>query len=85
MMVAADLSRTVAVGLLAVLSLAHVLELWHVVAVVALYGVGAAFFAPASDALVPELLDGEALAQANALDQMLRPLLLPRSRRKASS
>ncbi len=46
------------------------------VALVAVYGTGAAFFAPASDALVPELLSGSALGQANALDQMLRPLVL---------
>ena len=37
---------------------------------------GGAFFAPAFDAIVPELLPSERLAQANALDQLARPLVL---------
>jgi Transmembrane secretion effector len=35
-----------------------------------------AFFNPASDALVPQLLPAEALPQANSLDQLIRPLAL---------
>ena len=42
----------------------------------ALYGAATAFFDPAFDALVPEVLRGEALAQANSLDQLIRPLAL---------
>jgi DHA3 family tetracycline resistance protein-like MFS transporter len=75
-MVAADLARGVAVGLLAVLSLTGALELWHIVGLVVLYGGGAAFFAPAFDAIVPELLPADRLAQANALDQVVRPVAL---------
>src|SRR4029079_7864435 len=37
-MLAADVARGIAVGLLAILSLTGVLALWHVVALVALYG-----------------------------------------------
>ena len=40
------------------------------------YGAATAFFDPASDALVPELLPAEALAQANSLDQLIRPVAL---------
>ena len=75
-MIAADLLRGVAVGLLALLSLTGALELWHVVALVVFYGTGAAFFAPAFDAIVPELLPAERLGQANALDQLVRPIAL---------
>ena len=75
-MLAADLVRCAAVGVLAVLSLTGALELWHIVIVVVFYGSGAAFFAPAFDAIVPELLPADRLAQANALDQVVRPIAL---------
>jgi DHA3 family tetracycline resistance protein-like MFS transporter len=73
-MLAADLARGLAVAALAALSLSGALQLWHVVAIVGLYGAGTAFFNPAFDAVVPELLPPEALAAANALDQVVRPL-----------
>jgi DHA3 family tetracycline resistance protein-like MFS transporter len=75
-MLGADLARGVAVGLMAVLSLAGVLALWQVAALVALYGAGTAFFSPAFDALVPEVLPAEQLAAANSLDQFVRPIAL---------
>ena len=43
-------------ALMAGLALGGQLELWHLVALAALYGTGSAFHAPAFDALVPELL-----------------------------
>jgi MFS family permease len=75
-MLSADLVRGVAVGLMAVLSLTSALELWHVVVLVAVYGVGTAFFSPAFDAIVPDVLPPESLGQANSLDQFVRPLAL---------
>ena len=75
-MLAADVARGIAVGLLAILSLSGVLVLWHVVALVALYGAGAAFFGPAFDAIVPDVLPAAELPQANALDQFVRPVAL---------
>jgi MFS family permease len=75
-MLATDLVRGLALGLLAVLSLTGALELWHVAAIAAVYGAGTAFFSPAFDALVPELLPADELAQANALDQFVRPIAL---------
>jgi hypothetical protein len=75
-LVGADLLRACALALLAGLTIGGQLELWHVVALAAVYGTGSAFHAPAFDALVPELLAGERLAQANALDQLMRPLAL---------
>jgi MFS family permease len=75
-MLAADAARGLLVGVLAVLSLTGALELWHMVALVAGYGAGAAFFGPAFDAITPEVLPEEELAQANALDQLVRPAAL---------
>jgi MFS family permease len=75
-MLAADITRGIAVALMAVLSLTGVLALWHVVALVALYGAGAAFFGPAFDAIVPDVLPASELPQANSLDQFVRPIAL---------
>jgi DHA3 family tetracycline resistance protein-like MFS transporter len=75
-MLGADLMRGLAVGLMALLSITGTLVLWQVAALVALYGAGSAFFSPAFDALVPEVLPAEQLAEANALDQFVRPIAL---------
>jgi MFS family permease len=75
LMVGADLVRAAAIGLLGVLSVTGVLELWHVVALIAFVGLGDAFFNPASTAIVPSLLPDEQLPQANALQGLVRPLM----------
>jgi transmembrane secretion effector len=75
-MLAADLARGAAVASLAALSLAGVLEVWHIAVLVAVYGSGQAFFGPAFDAIVPDVLPAAELGQANALDQFVRPLAL---------
>lgn len=75
-MIAADVTRGVAVAILAVLSLTGALELWHIIAIVAVYGGGQAFFDPSFDAIVPEVLPAEELPQANSLDQLVRPIAL---------
>ena len=67
-MVAADVLRGAAVTAIGVLSLTGALELWHVFALVAVYGVGEAFFGPAFGALVPQIVPQERLVAANALD-----------------
>ena len=75
-MLAADVVRALAVGAIAALSLTGSLELWHMIALVAVYGAGSAFFGPAFDAIVPDLLPPTELARANALDQLMRPIAL---------
>jgi DHA3 family tetracycline resistance protein-like MFS transporter len=75
-MLFADVVRALAVGVLAVLALTGQLQFWQLVALVAIYGAGAAFFMPAFDAIVPELLPAEQLAAANSLDQVVRPIAL---------
>ena len=76
LMIGADLVRAVAIGLLGLLSIAGVIELWHVVALIAFVGLGDAFFNPASTAIVPDLVPEEHLPQANALQGLVRPLMV---------
>src|SRR3954470_17155634 len=65
-----------AVALLAALSIAGALALWHVAALVPVYGAGAAFSGPSFDAVVPDVLPASELARANSLDQFVRPVAL---------
>lgn len=76
MMIGADLVRAAAIGLLGLLSIAGVIELWHVVALIAFVGLGDAFFNPASTAIVPDLVREQQLPQANALQGLVRPLMV---------
>jgi MFS family permease len=69
-----DIGRAVVVAALAALAIAGTLTFWQLVVLVALYGVGAAFFTPAFEALVPDIVPARDLAAANALDQFVRPI-----------
>ena len=75
-MACADGLRAAAVAVLAVLVLSDALHFWHLVGLVAFYGAGTAFFAPAFEAIVPDLLPAGELSAANALDQFVRPIAL---------
>ena len=74
LMIGADVVRAAAIGALGVLSLIGVIELWHIIALIAFVGLGDAFFNPSSTAIVPDLLPDELLPQANALQGLFRPL-----------
>jgi MFS family permease len=76
LMLWADVVRAAAVGCLAALVFLDALRLWELVALVALYGCGTAFFTPAFEAIVPDLLPARDLAAANSLDQFVRPIAL---------
>jgi predicted outer membrane lipoprotein len=76
LMIGADLVRAAAVGTLGLLSITHAIQLWHVLVLVAFVGAGDAFFNPASTAIVPDLLATERLPQANALQGLVRPLMI---------
>ena len=75
-MLLADLGRFLAVGVLAGLALAHALTFPALVAAVAVYALGAGFFTPSFEAVVPALVPNGELPQANALDQFVRPIAL---------
>lgn len=74
LMIGADVVRAGAIGALGLLSITGVIELWHVIALIAFVGLGDAFFNPASTAIVPDLLPEEMLPQANALQGLVRPM-----------
>ncbi len=76
LMLAADVVRGVSLAVLAWLSISGVLELWHMVVFAAVYGSASAFFMPAFEALVPQLVPKAHLTEANALDQFVRPAML---------
>jgi len=75
-MLIADTVRAIALAALAALAITGALRFWELLAIAVAYGAATAFFNPASDALVPQLLPVEVLAQANSLDQLIRPIAL---------
>jgi MFS family permease len=74
LLVIADLARCVTIGAIAALTLADAIELWHVVALVVLYGFGQALFQPAFTAIVPEVVPREELLHASSLRELMEPL-----------
>jgi MFS family permease len=66
-MLGSDVGRGVVQGLLAVLLLTGSAELWHLLVLQALYGVAEAFMRPAAIGLLPTIVAGARLQQANAL------------------
>jgi MFS family permease len=71
-MVTSDLGRAAVQATLATLLLTDAAQLWHVVALAAVYGVFDAFFQPAAGGLVPEVAGRENLQDANALLGLVR-------------
>ena len=72
-LLAADVVRGLSVAAMGGLSLRGAIELWHLMVLAAIYGGGTAFFGPAFDAMVPDLVATDLLAQANSVDQFVRP------------
>jgi MFS family permease len=72
-MLISDIIRGTCSALFAALTLTGHLALWHVFTLTAVYGGATAFFGPAFDALVPQLVPEDDLVQANAIDQFVRP------------
>jgi MFS family permease len=72
-MIAADVLRALAGATMGVLSLTGAIELWHLIALAAVFGTGEAFFGPAFTSIVPQIVPRNLLLQANSLDQFIRP------------
>ena len=72
-MIASDAVRGAAVGALGLLAVTGHLRLWQVFPLVALYGAATAFFGPAFEALVPDVVSPDQLPQANAVEHFVRP------------
>jgi MFS family permease len=66
-MLGADLARMISMGLIAALLLAGVAQIWELALLYAIDGAATAFFNPASNAIVPQIVPGRRLQEANAL------------------
>lgn len=66
-MLASDAARGLSQATVAVLLLTGTAHVWELAGLQAVYGIAAAFFGPASLALVPETVPSEHLQEANAL------------------
>jgi DHA3 family tetracycline resistance protein-like MFS transporter len=69
-------ARALLMAVVGGLSVAGVLELWHLAVLVALFGIAEAFHYPTFTPLVADLVPEEHLVQANALEFFVRPLAL---------
>lgn len=69
-MVTADLVRGSAQLVMAVLLVSGAAEVWHLAALAATHGAATAFFNPASEALLPQMVTAPRLRQANTLRGM---------------
>ena len=76
LMIGADIVRALAIGSMGVLSIAGVIEIWHICVLIAFVGIGDAFFNPASTAIVPDLVPEQDLLPANSLRATLQPLMV---------
>jgi DHA3 family tetracycline resistance protein-like MFS transporter len=71
-MIGADVLRAAVQVGIGALALTHSLEIWMLVLLVLVHGVGEAFFAPAFSALVPDILAPAQIPQASAIEQIMR-------------
>jgi DHA3 family tetracycline resistance protein-like MFS transporter len=80
-MLAADVLRGLAVGMIAFLAASGTLQVWHLVVLSAVFGCGTAFFQPAAYSLYPDILTPELLLASNSINEsgtvLARSLLGP--------
>jgi Transmembrane secretion effector len=74
LLIASDVIRGAAIAGIGVVSLTGAIELWHVVVLVAVYGIGQAVFAPAHEATIPEIVPRPLLLRANSLHELAEPI-----------
>jgi MFS family permease len=68
----ADTARTVVMVAMGALLIAGVAQVWELAVLYAIEGAGTAFFNPASNAIVPQIVSGPRLQEANALLNLSR-------------
>jgi MFS family permease len=71
-LIASSAVRGACVAALGVLAVTGRIELWHLIAISAVFGAGQAFQGPAAGAIVPDLVPRHLLVQANSLSQFVR-------------
>ncbi len=73
LMIAGDLIRLAAVATIGALSITGALTVPVLIGLVVVYGAGQALFGPSFSAIVPSIVPADALMEANALGQIVRP------------
>ena len=68
--------RGACVATIGLLGLFGVLQLWQIFVITVFYGAGMAFQAPASGAIVPDLVPDTLLVEANSLSEVIRPVAM---------
>jgi MFS family permease len=68
-MLLSDVSRAVAVLVLAVLAMTHTLQFWHLIVLALFFGTVRGFFMPAYRSIIPQLVQKDELASANSLTE----------------
>ncbi len=76
LMVGADIARGLCVAAMGLLAVTGTAQVWQLVVLGFCFGTGEAFFTPASTALLPRLVERDRLPQANALQEVTRPLMV---------
>lgn len=71
LLVVTDIIRGALVLIVALLSMLGTLEVWHVFAIGICLSLATAFFDPAVQAIIPEIVDEEQLTRANGMSQMV--------------
>jgi MFS family permease len=72
--IVADLARALAAGAAGVLAISEAIELWHLGLLVVVFGVAQAFAGPAFGSIVPQLVPGDLLVQANSALFTVNPI-----------
>jgi len=73
LLIVSDVIRAAAVTGIGALALSGALELWHLVALVAVYGAGEALFAPTFQAIVPDVVPVASLSPATSAPPIAGP------------
>ncbi len=68
-MISSNLARMALTGLLAVLVMTNLIQLWMLYVIALLFGLADAFFFPAQTSIVPQLVEKDQLQQGNAMIQ----------------
>lgn len=69
-------ARTLAIAVVAALAVGDLLQLWHLIVVAGVIGLGNGFTYPAYSAMLPSILPAEDLMAANGVEGMLRPTIM---------
>jgi hypothetical protein len=76
LLIAADVIRGLSIAAIATLITLDLLQLWHVYALVVMFGAGQSLYGPAHNSILPDLVPSELLVQANSLAQFSRPFAM---------